>query len=234
MQGADTENIDLYLDERVGSTASIILNHLTYKGIPLRVVDMGCGDGRAMDKMLKMLVRRNVSIEKVYAIDIQPTLREAQNIQVLRADLNDPHLPIPSNSIHIVYSLETIEHLINPIKYIKEIHRILVDQGLIALSTPNLLAWYNRLLVLAGSMPIHYEVTESKKYGRYIAKHSEAVHHLRVFSPRALSELLDDSGFEVLNVRGLNFIFGRGRLVDKLFSYFPSFSSCFSIVAKKS
>lgn len=230
---APKEKIDRYLEERVSSAASLILDYLDSKETPLRIVDMGCGDGRAMDRMLKILVETNTRLEKIYAIDIQPVITDTHNIQVIRADLNEPLLPIPSNTIDIVYSLETIEHLINPIKYVKEIHRILIDQGIVVLSTPNLLAWYNRLLVLAGSMPIHYEVTEGKKYGRYMAKNSETVHHIRVFSPRALSELLNDNGFEVLKIKGLKFVFERGKLLDAIFSNFPSFSSCFSIAAKK-
>jgi len=59
------------------------------------------------------------------------------------------------------------------------------------------------------------------------------VGHIRVFSPKALKELLKDNGFRVLKVQGLRFLYGKLSILDSFFAHFPSLSSSSSIVAEK-
>jgi 2-polyprenyl-3-methyl-5-hydroxy-6-metoxy-1,4-benzoquinol methylase len=206
----------------------------------IKIVDFGCGDGRAAEKMVDMLVSHNVEIDKLLAVDIDPELESSNKVEVIKSDLNCPVLELPDNNFQVVYSLETIEHLINPGLFVKEAHRILVKNGIFVITTPNILAWYNRVLFLLGSLPIHYEVTETRNYGRLVANDGDTVGHVRVFSPRAAKELLEANGFRVLKIRGLRFIIdkgnvrqGRGNLIDSFFAHFPSFSSMFSIIGIK-
>lgn len=242
MRKHDNTETDHYLDERVNVSAALILKyfHMITKVPKIKIVDFGCGDGRAAEKMLEILVSHNVKIDKLFAVDIGPGLKSSEKVEVIKSDLNHPVLQLPDNNFQVVYSLETIEHLINPGLFVKEAHRILVKNGIFVITTPNILAWYNRVLFLLGSLPIHYEVTETRNYGRLVANDGDTVGHVRVFSPRAAKELLVANGFNVLKIKGLRFLFdngnvreGRGSLVDSFFAHFPSFSSMFSIIATK-
>jgi len=236
------EETDDYLDERVKISSDLILkySYLLKKFPQLKIVDLGCGDGRAALKMIERLTKHNVILEKLFAIDINPTIKNSDCIEVIKSDLNHAILPLEADSVHMVYSLETIEHLVNPVSFVKEVHRILIDNGIFVITTPNILAWYNRLLFPFGSLPIHYEVTEAKNYGRLIARDGGTVGHIRVFSTRAAKELLSDHGFNILEDKGLKFIFnkdkvhhGKFSIVDSFFAHFPSFSSMFSVIATK-
>ena len=242
MRKYDNPETDQYLDERVNVSSALILKyfHMITKVPEIKIVDFGCGDGRAAEKMLDILVSHNVKIDKLFAVDIDPGLKSSEKVEVIKSDLNYPVLQLPDNNFQVVYSLETIEHLINPSLFVKEAHRILVKNGIFVITTPNILAWYNRVLFLFGSLPIHYEVTETRNYGRLVSNDGDTVGHVRVFSARAAKELLGANGFHVLNIKGLRFIIdkgnvrqGRGNLVDTFFAHFPSFSSMFSIIATK-
>jgi 2-polyprenyl-3-methyl-5-hydroxy-6-metoxy-1,4-benzoquinol methylase len=237
-----TEELDYYLDERVKTGSSLILKYSSpLTQVPkLRIVDLGCGDGRAAQKMMDVLGVHGLSIDKLFAVDINPTLKGSDKVEVIKSDLNNLGLQLQDNSVHVIYSLETIEHLINPYIFVKEVHRMLVKNGIFVITTPNILAWYNRILFPLGSLPIHYEVTEAKNYGRLIAKDGATVGHVRVFSPRAFKELLRDNGFSILETKGLKFLYHKGKVnygkfstFDSFFSHFPSLASMFSIVASK-
>lgn len=242
MRKYDNPETDHYLDERVNVSSALILKyfHVVTKTPKIKIVDFGCGDGRAVEKMLDILGTHNVKIEKLFAVDIDPGLKSSEKVEVIKSDLNFPVLQLPDNNFQVAYSLETIEHLINPSLFVKEACRILVKNGIFVITTPNILAWYNRVLFLLGSLPIHYEVTETRNYGRLVANDGDTVGHVRVFSARAAKELLNANGFHVLEIKGLRFIIdkgnvyqGRGNLVDSFFAHFPSFSSMFTIIATK-
>ena len=227
---------DPYLVERVDAVTSTIKNF--YKRNKVIIVDAGCGGGRATVEIIRKF-EGILSIENFYAIDIEPPLSVKElrtNISIIKHDFNQYNLPLHDGSVDIVYSIETIEHVVNPDIFIKEINRILKPNGLVILTTPNLLAWYNRILVLFGSLPIHYEISKNKKYGRfkYISK-GEVVGHIRVFSTKALKEMLEDNSFKILQIKGLRFIYSPWWLsfFDNIFKKIPSFASTFLIVGKK-
>ena len=80
------------------------------------------------------------------------------------------------------------------------------------LTTPNILVGYNRFLFLFGSLPIHYEVTERKRYGRLVARDGPVVGHIRVFSPKVLKSPGKITDFVGLKVQGLRFLYGKSAL----------------------
>jgi SAM-dependent methyltransferase len=230
---------DLYLEERVSSCRDFVLEFNNYirplKQTGIIMADLGCGDGRATFRIFEELTQNNINIKRIFAVDIYPSLTGTDVVNVIQSDLNSANFgQIAEKTVHIAYSMETLEHLVTPESFVRETNRILVDDGLFILTTPNLLAWYNRILVPCGSLPIHYEVTEeNKKYGRLFARQGPIAGHIRVFSPRALKELLHNNGFEVLKIRGLTFLYGKLRWIDSLFSHWVPLCSAFSIVAKK-
>ncbi len=99
------------------------------------VLDIACGSGYGT----KILAR---SARKVYGVDIdKDTIKYAQqkfdapNIEYKVGD--GIKIPLEDNSIELVVTFETIEHIKNYSQFINEIKRVLKPDGLVIVSTPN-------------------------------------------------------------------------------------------------
>lgn len=106
-----------------------LFKKLTKNNHPL-TLDIGCGDSRR-SRILRPL------ISTLIGLDIsRNTLREAKKyIKVVLGDANK--LPFSDNSFNAVMAFHLIEHLDDDQSFLNEIHRILKDNGLVLLTTPN-------------------------------------------------------------------------------------------------
>jgi 2-polyprenyl-3-methyl-5-hydroxy-6-metoxy-1,4-benzoquinol methylase len=114
----------------------------------------------------------------------------------------------------LVVFLEVLEHLVDTDLAIKNIHGLLKPDGVLVLSTPNLAAWYNRVLLLLGFQPHMTEVSNCPiRFGcRFIGKllgEQEGVTnisagHLRLFTFRALKEFLSYHQFKIDKIWGVS------------------------------
>lgn len=69
------------------------------------------------------------------AIEYSKKLYKLDNIKFIQGDAQD--LPLGDSSVDVVVSLETIEHLPNPEKFVLEVKRVLKPNGVFYVSTPN-------------------------------------------------------------------------------------------------
>lgn len=105
------------------------------------ILDVGCAAG-------VFAYRIAPRVSKVVAIDTLETSIEIArdffslpNIDFIVGDLFQ--MKFPSNSFDCVLFLETIEHVQNPVSFLKEFHRILKPGGSLIISTPNALSYSN-------------------------------------------------------------------------------------------
>ena len=99
-----------------------------------KLLDIGCGRGT-----LKYFLNTDVVL---YGVDIsKKAILEAQKIYAKAdvVDLNSEKLPYEENAIDIVTALDVIEHVFDPLFFLREIHRVLKPGGQLVLSTPNIL-----------------------------------------------------------------------------------------------
>jgi SAM-dependent methyltransferase len=164
------------------------------------MVDLGCGPGTVGAEVVQLLPDL-VHIGMDWAV---APLKDgaALGMRPLRAALDPAQVPIASSSCDVVLLCEVIEHLVDTDRVLAEARRILRPDGLLVVTTPNLGAWFNRLMLLAGRQPVFTEVSTRRIYGR---AGSIVVGHLRLFTTRALTEMLADSGFRDLRVTGLTY-----------------------------
>jgi len=98
------------------------------------VLDVACGSGYGSS-----IINRHSRVDYVVSMDIEIELLEygkrVFKIEAVEADALN--LPFRNKSFDTVVTLETIEHLSNPKKFIKQIRRVLKDNGILILSTPN-------------------------------------------------------------------------------------------------
>ncbi|MGK5632285.1 class I SAM-dependent methyltransferase [Streptomyces sp. URMC 123] len=164
------------------------------------ILDVGCGDGRAA-----AVAARELAGHRLVGVDwSHDALRRAaaRVPAVVRGELDGHGLPFASGSADAVLFSEVVEHLVDPDGALDELRRVLRPGGHLMLSTPNLAAWYNRGLLLAGVQPVFSEVSLRAVHGR---PGNQVVGHLRLYTARALRSFLEASGFRVVTVAGAPF-----------------------------
>jgi SAM-dependent methyltransferase len=141
-------------------------------------------------------------------------------------------LPLAPASVDVVIMSELIEHLVDTDAALAEAWRVLARDGTLLLSTPNLAAWYNRVLLAVGVQPLFTEVSLHGIYGR---PGSEVVGHLRIFTRRALAGLLEASGFVDVDISGAPYhdVPRPFRPLDRLMCRVPSLASILLASARK-
>ncbi|GGY13510.1 class I SAM-dependent methyltransferase [Streptomyces djakartensis] len=194
------------------------------------VLDIGCGDGTAAATAAPFLPGH-----RVIGVDwSQDALRRARTRipYAVRGELTGGGLPFASESADAVLFSEVIEHLVDPDAALDEIRRVLRPGGHLMLSTPNLAAWYNRALLLAGVQPVFSEVSLRGIHGR---PGKEVVGHLRLYTARALQEFVAVSGFTVVRLEGAPFhgVPRPLRLLDRLACVRPRLASILLLHARR-
>ena len=157
---------------------------------------------------------------------------QARSVPVARASADEGGLPLADSSVDVVIMSELIEHLVDPDRTLDEAWRVLRPGGTLLLSTPNLAAWYNRVLLACGIQPLFTEVSLRGIYGR---PGHEVVGHLRVFTRRALKGLLKAIGFVDVQIKGAPYhdVPGPLKPLDRLLCHTPSLASNLLAAARK-
>ena len=230
-----SEKDELFLREK---TALNLLYSIVSNAKNLRLLDLGCADGGYLRLLLDTFDIKGIGLEHSPSLI---ELAKQKNLDIIRCDLDNGLPFIKPDSFDIVYAAEIIEHLVNPDKFIHEIFRVITPGGYTIITTPNLQAWYNRILFFFGMQPVFMEFsTENKMVGAGILRHLKndetPVGHIRVFTLRAITDLLNREGFEIVKVRSAAFDAGLPKWLlplDKLFARLPSLGSNLVILAQK-
>lgn len=164
---------------------------------PLRILDVGCGTGLNAAQ----LTRHG---HDVFGIDVSPVAIEklrAQGIKGSVVDIEANPLPLPENAFDLVYASEVIEHCVDTARFLRNLRRVLKQDGTLLLSTPNSAFWVYRTLGLLG-----YAASEYQHPG-----------HVRFFSKRSLAAAIEACGFAVtaISARHMYLVLGR-RIGDPL------------------
>jgi SAM-dependent methyltransferase len=139
------------------------------------ILDVGCATG-ALLETLRNRGWETTGVE--ICIPAQAYARQVRNLDVHALPLEADQFP--NHTFDVVLASHLIEHLNDPLGFVKEVHRILVPGGCFLLTTPNIGGFQARLF---------------KNRWR-----SAIFDHLFLFSIKTLSQLLRSSGFEVVQV----------------------------------
>lgn len=203
-----------------------------------KVLDLGCGNGLFLKNLQGRFPRLDINGMDFSQEEVK--IAKSRGLNVRQGDLSKK-LPYKDGKFDIVYGAEIIEHLFDPDFLLSEANRILKDGGYLILTTPNLCAWFNRILVPLGIQPVFMETsTKSKKIGagimKFLKKESLPVGHVRIFNIDAIKDIIKSEGFSVLDIKGgiYDSYFPKSlQMVDRLFSLFPSIASGFIILSRK-
>ena len=149
-----------------------------------RVLDVGCGEGRFAAELARVGA-------EVVGIDVaaEPLRRARERHPELDLRLMPAAgaWPLPDASFDAVWAGEVIEHVADTAGWLSELRRVLRSGGLLLASTPD----HGRLQMLRWALaPRAFE-----------AHFDPRADHLRFYTRRTLTELLEDFGFRDVAVR---------------------------------
>jgi SAM-dependent methyltransferase len=212
------------LDHRLSTIADLVRRER-----PSRLLDIGCGQGVLLEALSRAL-------PDALLVGIDAVAPPAQAPwQAVTGDIAG-RLPFADASFDVVVAGEVIEHVPNPDLMLAEARRVLTPHGRLVLSTPNIVGWANRVLVPLGIQPLFTETSSEVHLGRrwrVLGQGNQVQGHLKVFSHRALGEILERAGYTVTRMLGMPAEFPPpiDRL-DRLCARFPPIASDLLVIAR--
>mgnify|MGYP005841620199 FL=1 len=186
-------------------------SYYSYKSFPFKIkpntkktqkrfLDIGCGTGSLV------LKKMNEGYD-AYGVDIDKNAVKIGKINGLNiTHYSGKYLPFDENYFDIVNLSHTIEHIHYLNKILKEIHRILKPDGLLAITCPNINSF------------------DAKIFGKYW-RHLDVPRHLYHFSGKTLEKIL------VLNNYKIKLITSHDMpIIDSGMNYFKSLYSTIKII----
>lgn len=105
-------------------------------------------------------------------------------------------VPLPDNSVHVVFALEIIEHLTSPFHLLSEAYRLLGAGGHVVLTTPNVTRIGNVFKLLIGRTP-----NDRLAPPGYHNPDDEWRPHAREYAMHELVDMLRHTGFDIAETR---------------------------------
>lgn len=154
-----------------------------------RVLDVACGSGTVG----VWLQKKGFKVTGVDISKVALGLAKKKGLKDLVCHDIGESLPFKDKSYDYVFAGDIIEHLLDPLKLLKEAGRVLRDEGHLIVSTPNYGYWYYRLGYLKnGKVPC----TEG------IGRQPWKWEHLRLFDKDSLLALIKEAGFRPVKIKG--------------------------------
>ncbi|MCY3944693.1 MAG: class I SAM-dependent methyltransferase [Anaerolineaceae bacterium] len=199
---------DYVADEaNIRRTARRRLRQLQRHAVKGRLLDIGCATGFFLDEAQKA----GWSVTGLDPSDF--AVQYARNhfgLDVLHGTLENVNLP--AQSFDLVTMWDVIEHVSDPAGCIRQVRRLLRDDGVLTLATPNVESIPARL---AGRAWVGYKLSGE---------------HVTFFSKRTLSQMLDSAGFTVLQTRHIGKHVSLALFRNRLGMYFPLMARLLNVV----
>lgn len=192
---ADTENKKVILD-------------MLEKNISAKVLDCGCGNCDFTE-----MIGRKICTNDICGVDIaEKSLQicEKKNVKYCLADLNKP-FPFPNEVFDVICANQVVEHIFETDIFLKECYRTLKWGGYALISTPNLASFHNIISLIFGWQPMTSDVSYEFYVGNPLNPRNKELRgdrklgHIRLFTYRALKELLKLHGFKIEKIVGVSF-----------------------------
>lgn len=163
-----------------------IINNLDIKR--KKILDIGCFDGT----LLSMIKNRNNQFYGIDANDYAVKQARKKGIRVKQFFFDDvTKVPFADKFFDLVVAGEIIEHIYDTDFFLEELKRMLIPDGYLLISTPNIASLGRRILLLLGINPI-IEISPNE---------IDSPGHIRYFTFKTLERLLKKHGFEIILAR---------------------------------
>ncbi|HIH26256.1 class I SAM-dependent methyltransferase [Candidatus Woesearchaeota archaeon] len=186
-----------------------------------KILDIGCFTGYLMDRLKK-------NNNDVFGVDISKNavaLAKKKGLRCYHGDI-DNGLRFNDKSFDIIVMGEIIEHIFDTDKVIKEISRMLKDNGEVIITTPNIACLNRRIRLFLGKNP-YIDIGVLNDDNK-----TTASGHIRYFTFHNLKILLERNGFKV-NESTSDVILLKSLRSYRLSKLFPSLGWSIIMKARK-
>ncbi|BAY60718.1 methylase involved in ubiquinone/menaquinone biosynthesis [Calothrix brevissima NIES-22] len=186
-------NYSLELLERDKSDRGHIINELLrikekFHIQKCNILEVGCGLGQNLS-----IFQADNSVKGIEGLPDVVRVANSLGLDVTQSDLEQPLVNLANASQDWILCLDVLEHLVNPLNLMLEIHRILKQDGKAIINVPNHFTWRGRLKILMGSgLDVHNFFPDSDDWNNP---------HIRFFTFSGYRRLIEKSGFEVIDNR---------------------------------
>lgn len=154
-----------------------------------KILDVGCGDGQYYAKYIIPFAHEYIGLDISYeAIEkFNELKKEFPNVNVkgITHDVNK-EFPFEKNYFDVVLWIENAEHLVFPLDTLKHIEKVLKPGGILIMTVPNTVQFWNRILFLFG----FFNATGSPETG---VRHTYRDPHLRFFNKLNLHNMFKET-----------------------------------------
>ena len=167
---------------------------------PCSVFDIGCRWGNDLKKV--SLIDADMNI---YGVDVcsdalevaSKKLKGNQNVHLCLA--KGEALPFKDNYFDIIFSSEVIEHIEEVGKFVREVHRVLKNQGVFIITTPSK---FNYTHVIGKIVPSPFKKSLRKSVYYINPGNPDVNPHVYHYAPGELKKLFEQNGFRVGRIIG--------------------------------
>ena len=136
--------------------------------------------------------------------------------------------PFKKGSYKLIYANQVLEHLKDPVKYLKYFNTLLADNGYLFLSMPNIRSTSNKLKFILEKLKLR-----RKNIGKYY----DSDHHVFYYDPVSARKLLESNGYKVVTLRNCSKPKGKksklSHLIHKYLNESLLSTSTFLLIATK-
>ena len=184
-----------------------------FDGFDGNILDVGCGDGN--DSYIKRVLDKCSRATRIIGIDRAPSsidcikkVLQLENFEAIVMDAEE--MNSPQNSFDAIIAGDIIEHLKDPKGFLLTCHKILKPSGEIILTTPNrndLANLIKKIFRREKRFPIVW----------YYPSGVQDIHYFE-FTKRELKDILTQTGFKTIKMKGFYFAIPKTRYAFKLFA----------------
>lgn len=183
-----------------------------------KILDIGCADGDFSEP----LVKKGYDCYGLELTDEAIKKSASKGIKVSQGSFLEK-FPYRDNFFDIVFAGEVIEHTTDDISFLNEINRVLKKNGILILTTPNLLSLGNRFLMFFGRLP----------------RFAYAEFHYRIYTANLIKSKIIKAGFKIKKIDSsyilISTFFNKylGLWGERWGTFFPRLGEHFIIYAQK-